>query len=293
MHTSRLGKVIVILLGAIGLLCVGGGHAHADSVNVHSSTVGSVSVTTNNNSQSSSSSSTVTTDKGQSSSGQPAKTVDDSSNNKPDITATASGQSQSPAVATSDDTGLSGSTSDTAPAKDTTPTVILAAGTMPPSVVDTGQSPSHVIYYHPQTTIPTIVGSEHGTPMTNSAPGNPPKPSQPTIPVGTSGLVSTAVAQSPVLKFNGGPGAVGLDRDLSLAFVLILMVTLASALIVSAFISFLRASGFATAPRGSSPHFNFAFPVSEFALSLRLKTNSLFRTPQLLLGSWWDQGGRI
>ena len=48
MNTSRLGKLVVILLGSIGLLYIGGGNAHADAVSISSKSANNVASTSNN-----------------------------------------------------------------------------------------------------------------------------------------------------------------------------------------------------------------------------------------------------
>lgn len=317
MKTSRLGKLIVILLGAIGLLYIGGGAAHADTVNVQTQAVGNVAVNNNDSvSGSSSVQNNVSTSATPDVTNQHQTVVDASGKHDGihnttgagDQAAAASSMSKSklgpPATVPNSEIDASANSVNSASnqplATVTTPPsdgggtpVIVPVGTVVTATTSPGAPVAKVVYYQPRSVVPTMVATDHGTPMaTNSAPDGQPKPTTPTLPQGTTALVSAPTTVSPLLRFHGSLAALQAARGLGQALVLILTVTLLSALVANTFLSFLRASGFSTAPRGSSPHPNFAFPVGEFGLSDRLKTNSLFSTPQRLPGSWWYQGGR-
>jgi len=313
MSKSRLGKLIVILMGAIGLLYIGGGIAHADTVNIASPSVGNVAVS-NNNVDSGSAQATTSTSVTSESTNQTTVTASGKHggfHNNGGAQATPGGTvatatvTTQPAAAPNSEIDATANTNVDA---DSLPTVaattmpsdgggtplIVPVGTVPPTTVTPNAPIAKVVYYQPRSVVPTMVATDHGTPVAaTSNQGGQPKPAVPTMPQGATALVSATVAPSPVMRFHGSLAALQTARGYGLAVLLTLLVALASVGVVSAFLSFLRASGFSTAPRGSSPRFNFAFPVGEFGLSTVLKTNSFFSTPQLLQGGWWYQGGRI
>lgn len=299
MHTSRLGKFVIVLAGAIGFLYVGGGHAHADAVSVNN-----VSVTNNSTSSQSvgGAAATVINDTTK----QVGATVSDITNNDPPTSVGSVDASVQPGQPNDKTTGLAPINSEpsilseqtTTTDKSVAPVVTSGSGTSSGSgdvIPSAAQaSASQVAYYPPKQIQPTMLPSSQNPPLATANDGSGhPKTPEPTLPQGAFVLVSTVGAPSPMVKFLTGSGAPAKFIHTSLVLLLVLILSSLTALVTSAFLSYLKASGYSIAPRGSTPQFNFAFPVGEFELSHRLKTSSLFSTPQRLLGGWWYQGGRI
>ena len=105
--------------------------------------------------------------------------------------------------------------------------------------------------------------------------------------------MSAVAAPAPLIKFQAAMVAFGASRGTGLIILLTVLIAVISVMLLGTFLDHLTAMGSSRAPRGATPNLNFAFPVSEFGLSLRLKINSLFSVLMPPQGGGLYDGGRI
>lgn len=295
MTTSRFFKFVVIMLGAAGIICVGGGFAHADSVENSSQTAVNIdqsqSVSVNQSSSTPDSTATpptvITTQTNQSStttiatvaSGQngetssQAATVNESSPSS--IPLAASPDAATPA-------GSGGSQPDSAPV---TPSDSMLAATPSQTAV---VIPAATRLHH----IAQTVRPSDQTPVSadTAAKSGQPAPTIPAWPQSGSALVGASAVPASGTRLDAGGSTPVPGRTLGFTLAAILAVAIISAGLASTFVDFLKSSGFSLAPRGATLSLQFAFSLGEFDNGQWPASNSFF-SRQLPTSRCRSEGG--
>lgn len=131
---------------------------------------------------------------------------------------------------------------------------------------------------------PIVNSTNPEAPVSSSTPSGhvPPRPTRPGLPQGSFVLADAQSALVGQLRLDGASMPArdsGLTTNLFVAATLALFSII---LLASLFLQFLKASGFARAPRGATPQLHFAFSVSEFDENLRFRSGSLFNLTGLV-----------
>lgn len=305
-QTSRLGKFIVVLLGSIGLMYIGGGHAHADTITVAAAPASNLTSPTDNATVHTATvtSTTVSTSATSSDNNDQLLPPAPSNGNHhlDGSPAIMSPTDQTASTPVSPNSEIDGSNSlsvivtnlPTNP-KDALATTSTSASPFGSSVAAAPAPTSTQVTVNVYATRRAAVGTNansHTSPIAPAAAPTNPKPT-PAMPTGTSMLVSSAASAAPMVKFQAALAGLGATRGRAVTVTLMLLISVSVVFLVSAFMDHLRAMGSVRAPRGATTTFHFAFPISEFGLSLRLKTGSLFSSvliPALAGGLY--EGGR-
>ncbi len=297
MLRRRFGQILIVVLGAVGLLLglsASGAHAQGGSVSDESSA--SVSIQTG-------SAAGVSVSTQQSSTTQAGETVTSTTNNvdsasSPAGVITTESNQDSPGATSTEQTSVVDDQSKSTTASEATNSnnpVLASLGSGPKTpITQSSDAPTMVLAKSDGTTyVATKLIAHSGTSKIATPPALPaqtdpshhaPKPVLPMLPQGYVADAPMPVASAG--RDSGGPLPLVVLPFATVSFAIILSVILGCLLLISAFLSQLRAQGYARAPRGATPNI-FGSLRSGFNMSSQLKLSPLFLNHKLL----WSSGG--